>query len=263
MEIVIAPSSERAEALTARILADRILAKPDAVLGLATGRTMERVYHQLRKTNVSFRDVTTFNLDEYIGLPAFSKESYWHYMHEHLFHHVDILEENVHLPDGTSADLKGAAREYEEKIAKAGGIDVQLLGIGRAGHIGFNEPLSSFTSRTRDKTLTKTTRIQNSSMFGGDVSAVPERAITMGVGTILEARELLLLATGAEKAEIVAKALEGPLTSMVSASAVQIHRNCKIILDEAAAAALSCCEYYRHAFQIDPDWAAYRSLFEG
>ncbi|MCL4152275.1 UNVERIFIED_CONTAM: hypothetical protein GTU68_006162 [Idotea baltica] len=179
-------------------------------------------------------------------------------MNEHLFDHVDIDLANTHVPDGSATDLKKAAQDHEAKISDAGGIDLQLLGIGKAGHIGFNEPLSSFMSRTRDKALTLTTRAQNAEMFGGDPDSVPMRALTMGVGTILDARELVLLATGQAKASIVAKAVEGPITSMVSASAIQLHPNCKVIVDENAATELQGREYYDFVFENEPEWQGFR-----
>ena len=258
MEVIIRPSRDSAVALVARLIEERLRAAPDLVLGLATGRTMEQVYARLVKSGVSFAACTIFNLDEYVGLPRDHPNSYAHYMAEHLFSKVDIDPAKVHLPDGSATDLRAAARDYEEKIAAAGGIDVQLLGIGDAGHIGFNEPLSAIMSRTRDKTLTPVTRQQNAEMFGGDPDAVPSRALTMGVGTILEARELILLASGPGKAEIVARAVEGPITASVSASAIQIHRNCKVIVDEDAAASLAGRDYYDFVFANEPDWAAYR-----
>lgn len=260
MEVVICPNSERAEALVAEILFKRIQAKPDIVLGLATGRTMEKLYAKLVEYQLNYSEVSTFNLDEYIGLERIDPHSYWHYMHQHLFNHINIEIENIHMLDGSAKDLKQAARDFEWEIKAAGGIDIQLLGIGRSGHIGFNEPLSSFASRTREKTLTKTTLEQNASMFGGNLHAVPKRALTMGVGTILEARELILLVTGHEKAEILANAVEGPMSSVVSASAVQLHPNCKIIVDRDAAKQLENVEYYQSMFENDPDWEEYRAF---
>jgi len=258
MEVITRPDAEAAVELVARLIADRLRAKPDLVLGLATGRTMERVYARLVASGVSFRRARTFNLDEYIGLPDGDPNSYRAYMQAHLFDRVDVDPANTHLPDGSAADLKAAAARYEAAIAAAGGIDLQLLGIGAAGHIGFNEPLSALMSRTRDKTLTPTTRAQNAEMFGGDMERVPSRALTMGVGTILEARELVLLATGAAKAAVVARAVEGPITAMISASAIQIHPNCKVVVDGAAAAGLQGRDYYDFVFSNEPDWAAYR-----
>jgi glucosamine-6-phosphate deaminase len=258
MEVITRPDAAAAVQLVVRLVQARLTDKPDAVLGLATGRTMERVYAGLVERNISFRQCTTFNLDEYIGLPADDPHSYRHYMQQHLFSRTDIQPANTHVPDGTAADLALAAADYEQRIADAGGIDLQLLGIGEAGHIGFNEPLSAIMSRTRDKYLTPTTRRQNASMFGGDPERVPERALTMGVGTILEAREIILLATGSGKATIVAQAVEGPITSMISASALQLHRNCKIIVDDDAAACLQGREYYDFVFAKEPEWAAFR-----
>ncbi len=194
------------------------------------------------------------SLDEYIGVPAEDEHSYRFYMNHHLFSRVNIDLANTHVPDGMATDLRRAADDYEQLIKEAGGIDVQLLGIGEAGHIGFNEPLSALMSRTRDKALTPLTLQQNAAMFGGDPDKVPKRALTMGVGTILDARELLLLATGGAKASILAKAVEGPITAMISASAIQLHRNCKVIIDEDAARELKERDYYDWIFQNEPEW---------
>lgn len=258
MEVITRPDAAQAVTLVARLLEDRVCSNPHSVLGLATGRTMERVYAHLAASDVSFRHCHSFNLDEYIGLPPQDPNSYRYYMNQHLFSRVDINLANTHVPDGNAADLKQAAADFEQKIKDAGGIDIQLLGIGEAGHIGFNEPLSSIMSRTRDKCLTPTTRAQNAGMFGGDAEQVPKRALTMGVGTILKARELILLATGSAKASIIARAVEGPITSMVSASALQLHPNCKVIVDEEAAAQLQGREYYDFVFANEPEWADYR-----
>jgi len=258
MEVIIRPDAMQAVSLVARLLTERIQQKPNSVFGFATGRTMERVYERLAVADVSFSECHSFNLDEYIGLPPGDPNSYRHYMNVHLFSKVNIDIKNTHVPDGSAEDLKRAAAEFEQKMVDAGGIDVQLLGIGEAGHIGFNEPLSSIMSRTRDKCLTLTTRAQNAGMFGGDPERVPKRALTMGVGTILKARELILLATGSAKASIVAKAIEGPVTSMVSASALQLHPNCKVVIDESAAAQLQGREYYDFVFANEPEWAEFR-----
>jgi glucosamine-6-phosphate deaminase len=176
-----------------------------------------------------------------------------------LFDHVNIPAARTFLPCGTAADLEAECAAYEQRIADAGGIDLQLLGIGASGHIGFNEPLSAFMSRTREKALTPLTRAQNAFAFGGDPARTPARALTMGVGTILAAREIVLLATGAEKAGIIAKAVEGPVTAMISATALQWHPRCKVIVDEAAAAQLTCTDYYRWIFAHEPEWAPFRS----
>jgi glucosamine-6-phosphate deaminase len=262
LEVVILPDAEQAASLAARLIARRLSKKPDLVLGLATGRTMERVYAELvelhRSHGLAFGRCRTFNLDEYIGLLADDRRSYRHYMGHHLFDRVGIDPANTHLLDGMAADLKAEAARYEALITREGGIDLQLLGIGEAGHIGFNEPLSALMSRTRDKALTPITRRQNAAMFGGDADQVPERALTMGVGTILDARELLVLATGPAKARVLAEALEGPITAMVSASAIQLHPNCKMIVDEDAARDLKGREYYDWIFEHEPEWREFR-----
>lgn len=258
MEVIPQPNADAAAFLVARVMAREIRRKPNLVLGLATGRTMEAVYAHLasmhREEGLSFASCRTFNLDEYIGLPADHPASYRQYMCEHLFSKVDIDLKNTHLPDGVATDLPAECARYEEQITKCGGIDLQLLGIGRAGHIGFNEPLSALRSRTRDKTLMWSTIEQNAPMFGGDLDQVPRRAITMGVGTILESRRCLLLATGEEKAEIIAKALEGPITSRVTATALQLHPHCTVVVDRAAASKLEEIEYYQWILESEPEW---------
>ena len=260
MEILIQSSAEAAAKLTAAVVASRLRAKPDLVLGCATGRTMESVYDELaclHEGGLEFSQCRTFNLDEYVGLATSDERSYHAYMFERLFERVDLKPENTFLPDGTAPDLEAEARRYEAQIALAGGVDLQLLGLGEAGHIGFNEPLSSLMSRTREKALTLTTREQNAAFFGG-ADRVPRRALTMGVGTILEAREIVMVVTGAKKANILAKATEGPITAMISATALQLHPNCKVITDEAAASELQGRDYYRWAFENEPEWQVYR-----
>jgi glucosamine-6-phosphate deaminase len=261
VEILILPDPAAAEHLAARIVGDRIKAKPDLVLGCATGSTMEGIYDELarlhREEGVDFAEVTTFNLDEYVGLEPTDPHSYHHYMRERLFARVNLDQKNCHLPQGSATDLEQEARAYEALIKVSGGIDLQLLGLGRTGHIGFNEPLSSLMSRTRQKALAPITRQQNAPQFGGDPSAVPPRALTMGVGTILEAREIFMVVTGEHKADILAKATEGPITSMVSATALQLHPHCVVIADEAAATNLEGRDYYRWQFANEPEWQAY------
>ena len=263
MEVIIRPTAEQAAELVARLIAARLRSKPDLVLGLATGRTMERVYDRLvatqRKEGLDFSRCRTFNLDEYIGVPAEDDHSYRYYMNHHLFRRINIDLANTHIPNGMAADLTTETARYEHLIREVGGIDVQLLGIGEAGHIGFNEPLSALMSRTREKALTPMTRQQNAAMFGGDPDKVPKRALTMGVGTILDSRELLLLATGGAKASILAKAVEGPITAMISASAMQLHPNCKVIVDEEAARELKERDYYDWIFQNEPEWQEFRA----
>ena len=262
MDVIIQPTAARAEQLAAAIIAKALRAKPHLVLGLATGRTMEGVYGHLarlhREQALDFSRCRTFNLDEYIGLGSGHPGSYRHYMREMLFRHVNLMPENTHLPDGLAVDLSAECEAYEARIRACGGIDLQLLGIGSDGHIGFNEPLSALRSRTREKGLTRATREQNAAMFGGNPEDVPARAITMGVGTILDSRRCLLLAVGADKARILAKAVEGPITSMISASALQLHASCTVIVDEAAAAQLEGAEYYRWILANEPEWAEFR-----
>ncbi len=261
MEVIIQPTDESAAALVARIVAHDLRANPHLVLGLATGKTMERVYrhlvHHHQETNLDFSLCSTFNLDEYVGLFPSDMNSYRHYMDEHLFRRVNIEPRNTHLPNGLASNLDDECRRYEALIQRFGGIDLQLLGIGRAGHIGFNEPLSALRSRTRVKALTPTTLKQNAAAFGGE-DKVPRRAITMGVGTIIEARRCLLLATGSSKAEVIAQAVEGPITSMVTATALQLHPRCTVVVDEAAAAKLKEKAYYQWIFENEPEWEEYR-----
>ncbi|CAK7191868.1 Glucosamine-6-phosphate deaminase [Commensalibacter sp. Nvir] len=262
MEVIIRPGPEQTAQLAALFIAHEIKQHSKLVLGLATGRTMERIYAILvnmhKNDGLDFSKCYSFNLDEYIGLPTENKNSYRSYMNYHLFHHININMINTHVPNGMAKDLKAEAKNYEKQIQKLGGIDLQLLGIGETGHIGFNEPLSALMSRTRDKSLTPRTRKQNAEMFGGDPNKVPTRALTMGVGTILEARSILLIALGKSKASILAKAIEGPITSMISASALQLHSSCKILVDETAASNLSGRKYYDWVFQNEPEYAHYR-----
>jgi glucosamine-6-phosphate deaminase len=214
-----------------------------AVLGLATGNTPLPFYQELvrlhRDEGLSFANVISFNLDEYLGLERGHPESYWTFMHRHLFDHLDVPAANIHLPSGTlrEAEIPGHCATYENRIRQAGGLDFQLLGIGSTGHIGFNEPGSAKDSRTRRVHLDEITRRDAASSFGG-LEQVPTHAITMGCGTILEARRIVLLAWGARKAAIVREAIRGPITDQVSASFLQQHPNATFYLDHAAAAAL-------------------------
>ena len=263
MEILIRPTPEHAARLVARIVSDRVRAAPRLVLGCATGRTMDPVYAALvaahRGGQVDLSGITTFNLDEYVGIAPDDHRSYHYYMRAHLFEPVGLPPEQTHLPDGMAADLPAAARGYEERIAEVGGIDLQLLGLGVTGHIGFNEPLSSLMSRTREKALAPETRQQNAELFGGDPEAVPKRALTMGVGSILDARSVLMLVTGSAKAAVLAAATEGPITARISATALQLHPRCTVVVDEAAASDLEGCGYYRFLYAEEPEWAPYRA----
>jgi len=261
VEVIIQPNKDSAAALVARVIAHELRANPHLVLGLATGNTMESVYRQLvrmhQQEKLDFSLCSTFNLDEYVGLFPSDPNSYRHYMDHHLFHHVNVDVRNTHLPNGLATDLDAECRKYEALIQRFGGIDLQLLGIGKAGHIGFNEPLSALRSRTRVKALTPTTLKQNAPAFGGE-DKMPRRAITMGVGTILECRRCVLLATGGSKAEVIAKAVEGPITSMISATTLQLHARCTVVVDEEAAGQLKEKDYYRWIFANEPEWEEYR-----
>lgn len=261
MEVIIRPNAAEAADLAARLIARSLREKPQTVFGFATGRTMTRVYAILvdvyRNEGLDFSLASTFNLDEYVGLRPEDKQSYRHYMNEHLLRQVNIDIRNTYLPNGMAADLNAECDRYERLIVDRGGIDFQLLGVGRSGHIGFNEPLSAMFSRTRVKALTPETINQNAPLFASP-DQVPRHAITMGIGTILEAKRCVLLATGLEKANIVAKAVEGPITAMVSASALQMHRRCTVIVDEDAASKLEHKDYYRWIFHNEPEWQEYQ-----
>lgn len=261
MEVIIRPTADEAARLVARLIAHDLRANPALILGLATGRTMERVYEVLvelhHTEDLDFSLCRTFNLDEYVGLAPNDAHSYRHYMDEHLFNRVNIDRRNTHLPNGLAKDLDAECQAYEQRVRDAGGIGLQILGLGRSGHIGFNEPLSALRSRTRVKALSPTTIQQNAPLFGG-AYLVPPRAITMGVGTILDARRVLLLATGPDKAGIVARTVEGPITSMISATALQLHERCTVIVDEPAAVELQGADYYRWIFESEPEWEIYR-----
>jgi glucosamine-6-phosphate deaminase len=242
MEIKICSNALSAVKWTADFIAHELAANPGLVLGLATGRTMEGVYRELVRLHVKhglgFSRCRTFNLDEYVGLGPDNRQSYQYFMRERLFSRVNINPRHTHLPDGLSSDLEAECFAYEKKIKGSGGIDLQILGIGLNGHLGFNEPHSDFHSRTHVQTLSLATRIQNAPLFPNP-DEMPRRAITMGVGTILEARQCLLLATGREKAEIVARAFQGPVTNSVTASVAQKHPRFTVILDADAASKLN------------------------
>lgn len=253
MEIVIQSTVAAANSAAARLFAKAISRKNGAVLGLATGSTPLGLYRELLAMELDWRKVTTFNLDEYVGLLPEHSQSYHSFMTEHLFRHVNIAKKNVHIPDGLARDTPKFCAKYERQIRKAGGIDLQLLGIGTDGHIGFNEPSSSLASRTRIKTLTPQTRRDNARFFGGE-ERVPHHVITMGIGTILEARHCVLLAFGKGKARAVAEAVEGPVTAMNPASALQLHPKVTMLLDEAAASELKLKDYYRWVYTNKPDW---------
>jgi glucosamine-6-phosphate deaminase len=256
MEVIVHRNYEEMSRAAAQIVADVLNAKPNAVLGMATGSTPLGVYKELvrlhREGRLDFAQVTTFNLDEYVGLPTTDPQSYHHFMHENFFKHVNIARGNIYIPSGTTSNYKSFCPWYEQRIKECGGIDLQILGIGSDGHIAFNEPGSSLSSRTRLKTLARQT-IEDNARFFSRPEDVPIYAITMGVGTILEARALLLLANGANKAHAVAQMIEGPVTSMITASALQLHPSATVFLDESAAAQLKMRDYYDWVAKKKPD----------
>lgn len=249
MKVVIVDNEQQVADYGTGILRRQLADKPQSVLGLATGSTPLRLYRQLieqcRDGKLSFRDVTTFNLDEYLGLAAEHPQSYRSFMNRNLFEHIDIDPANTFVPEGMAADPQAAAADYERRIAAAGGIDLQLLGIGHNGHIGFNEPSSSLSSRTRVKTLTARTIADNARFFDSD-EYQPHLSITMGIGTILDARAVVLLATGEAKAAAIRNTVEGPLSANCPASALQLHPSATLIIDEAAASSLADPEFFRH-----------------
>ncbi len=244
MEVIILPSATEVALAAARIVARLVRSNPHAVLGLATGETQKRFYAELvrahRVEGLDFSDITTFNLDEYVGLGEAHAGSYRRYMRENLFRRVNLRPDRTHMPDGRAADVEAACAAYEEAIRAAGGIDLQLLGIGADGHIGFNEPTSSLASHTRVKTLTAAT--------------LDHHVITMGIGTILEAKRCVLLAFGPRKAGAVARMVEGPVTALVPASALQLHPETTVLVDEEAAGQLALAAYYRDVHRNKPAW---------
>ncbi|MFB0569059.1 MAG: glucosamine-6-phosphate deaminase [Nitrososphaeria archaeon] len=242
MKVSVEKDYDQMSKRAAQMIAETIVSKTDAVLGLATGGTPEGCYAQLaqmhREEGLDFSRVTTFNLDEYLGLPPTHQQSYHRYIDERLFDRVNIDKNRTHIPDGLAPRPRKFCEAYERMIRSSGGIEVQVLGIGRNGHIGFNEPGSPFDSRTRVVDLSEETRKDNSRFFGS-IDQVPRQAITMGLATIMEARRIVLLASGVNKARAVEHSVNGPVTIEVPASRLQRHRDCIFLLDEEAASILS------------------------
>ncbi|KAA1420445.1 glucosamine-6-phosphate deaminase [Mumia zhuanghuii] len=259
MEVVICESAEEIGRHVADVFA-AVLRGPAPVIGLATGSSPLVAYQELirrhREDGLSFAGTTAFLLDEYVGLPAGHPESYAAVIRRELTEHVDIDPADVHSPDGGAADLPAECARYDAAIGAAGGVHVQLLGIGTDGHIGFNEPMSSLSSRTRPKTLTQQTRDDNARFFGS-VDEVPRHVLTQGLGTIGTARHLVMVATGTAKAEAVAAAVEGPLSARCPASILQWHQHATVFVDEAAASELEFADYYRHALAHKPEWQGF------
>lgn len=252
MDVIIRPNYDEVCREAARMIIAEWRKKPDLVVGLATGSTSLGVYARLiqayQDKEIDFAAVRSFNLDEYLGLGEDHPHSYASFMDQNFFRHVNFKRENIHRLRGKPADIEAHCREYEAAIAAAGGIDVQLLGIGRNGHIGFNEPGSSLSSRTRAMTLTRETVADNARFFSPN-EAVPRFVLTMGVGTITDARKVLLLAYGTNKSEAVFRSVEGPVTATVPGSALQLHPQVTYIVDEDAARLLTRVEYYRWVYE--------------
>jgi glucosamine-6-phosphate deaminase len=242
MLVIVKDNYDEISKEASQIVVDRLRKKPNLVLGLATGSTPLGLYKELirmhKAEGLDFSKVTTFNLDAYVGLPPTHPQSYSYFMKENLFKHINIPERHIHVPDGMANDIDAFCDWYEEKMRKSGGIDLQVLGIGVNGHIAFNEPGSSLGSRTRVKTLTEKTR-QDNARFFKSMSEVPRYALTMGVGTIMESKELLLLASKASKADAIKAAVEGPMTSQCPASIVQLHPKTFVIIDKEASSKLT------------------------
>ena len=254
MLLVLKSSEEELGREAARMVANAVRANPALRLGLATGNTMLGMYKELARLHklgqLDFSRVVTFNLDEYLGLRPDHPQSFHHFMHRSFFSQVNLDARNIHIPDGTiKTNYSEYCRSYEQAIREAGGIDLQVLGIGRNGHIGFNEPTSSLGSRTRLKVLSKET-IEDNRKFFAHGEKIPECAITMGIGTILEAKRVLLLASGASKAGAIANAIEGPISATITASALQLHPDVTFIVDREAGALLKQQEYYRRVLEM-------------
>ena len=243
MELIIAADYDEMSRLAADKIAAQLKAKPDCVLGLATGSTPIGLYAQLvsdcKAGDISFADATTFNLDEYRGLAPDHNQSYRYFMQDNLFDHVDVDVARTHVPDGANPDAQAACDAYEAAIEEAGGIDLQLLGLGHNGHIGFNEPCDFFPAKTHGVVLTPMTREANSRLFAGGIDEVPTEALTMGIGTIMAARSVLLVVSGEGKAAILREVLQGPVTPQVPASILQFHPSVTVVADEAAASLLA------------------------
>jgi len=261
VEIIILHSEAEVYNEAAKKIISLVNRRPDAVLGLATGRTMLGIYEALidayQKGRVNFSSVVTINLDEYLGLSPDDPRSFHYYMRDHFFNHVNIEQENQLIPDPLPEDVEKECENYEKAIKKRRGIDLQLLGIGKDGHIGFNEPSSSLQARTRVKTLTDETLKDNFGSMDG-----PRFAITMGIGTIMEAKEIVLVALGKEKADAVSRAVEGPVTASCPASALQLHPVAKVIIDKDAAQLLKRKDYYiwvwEHKKQVEKPHLLYK-----
>ncbi len=256
MEVVILGGSRPIGKLAADAIEELLRRKPDAVLGLATGSSPLPVYEELaarHAAGLDFSRASGFALDEYVGLPDGHPEQYRNVIRREFTDRINIDPANVHSPDGSAADIPAACDAYEAAIAAAGGVDLQLLGVGTDGHIGFNEPGSSLASRTRIKSLIEQTRKDNARFFTS-LADVPHHVITQGLGTIMDARHVILIATGAQKAQAVRDFVEGPVAAICPASVLQFHPHATVLVDEAAASALKLADFYRHTYDNKPSW---------
>lgn len=241
MNVRVYPNSELAGRAAAVLIAGEVIEKPNSVLGLATGSTPLPIYRELirmyNENVVDFAQVTTYNLDEYVGLAADHPCSYRRFMQENLFDHVNVRPDRIHIPNGLAKDVQAECLAYDEDIANAGRLDLQLLGLGANGHIGFNEPAEKFTTHSYCVKLSEQTLKDNRRFFEDD-AVMPTHALTMGIASIMQAKRIVLVATGANKAQAVKAMVEGPVDPMVPASILQMHRHATIVLDEEAAALL-------------------------
>ena len=257
MEAVIAAPEELAR-LAAGAIQKLLGSRPDAVLGLATGSSPLPIYDELVRLHVeeglSFARAKAFTLDEYVGLPSEHPQRYLNVIEREVVERLDFAPGAVRGPDGLAADLAAACAAYDDAISEAGGVDLQILGIGTDGHVGFNEPGSSLASRTRIKTLSEQTRADNARFFAGDIDAVPHHCLTQGLGTIMAARHIVLIATGRAKADAVHQLIEGPVSAMWPATILQHHPHVSVLIDNAAASRLQLGDYFRSSCAAKPAW---------
>ncbi|MCS6770669.1 MAG: glucosamine-6-phosphate deaminase [Kiritimatiellae bacterium] len=257
MEVIIQPDAHSASIVAARLVSHLLREKPNAVIGLVAGQSPLLLYSELvrkyRDGHIDFSRVTVFTMDDFVGIPSNHPASHTTFIRRHFLDHVNVRPENIHVPDGMAPDIPEHCRAYEEAIRQAGGIDLQILGIGTEGHLGFNEPTSSLGSRMRTKTITPRSRRDFAPQFGGE-DRVPKYIMTLGLGTIMEARQCMLLAFGKAKANAIARTIEGPVTAMMPASILQMHPVVKVFLDHQAASLLQNTSYYQWVYDDKPEW---------
>ena len=252
MDIILCPNAEEASLRAAALITNAVRARPATVLGLATGSTPLRLYQaliQACRDGLDFSRVRTFNLDEYYGVSPDHPQSYRRFMNEHLFNHLNLKPANTHVPDGLARDVAAHCAAYEAEMRAAGGVDIQVLGIGRDGHIGFNEPGGSLSSTTHTQVLTEQTRKDNARFFDGDIDLVPRYCITQGLATISRAKAVVLVAQGEQKADAIAALAEGGVSALWPASVLQFHNDATILVDESAASKLGLKDYYKAAYE--------------